>query len=134
MKHGFAIIAVVIISFISFISFSKPVLAEEKEDPLECAVLPQEICDTAKTKSSGDVSGTGAWKLLIWVLNILISHAGLVAVGAVIFAGILYSSAQGSSEQVAKAKKIILNTVIGVVAFSFMYLGLNWLIPGGVFN
>jgi len=64
----------------------------------------------------------------------MIALVGLAAIGSMIFAGILYSSAQGNSEQVMRAKKIILNTVIGIIAFSLMYLGLNWLIPGGVFN
>ena len=132
MKHGFAIIAMVIVSTVGFVSFATPVFAEDKG--LECAVLPKEICDAAKTDSKGGVSGTGVWKLLIWVLNIMVALVGLVAIGAIIFAGILYSSYQGNSEQIAKAKKMILNTVIGVIAFGFMYLGLNWLIPGGVFN
>ena len=117
MKHGFAIIAMVIVSTVGFVSFATPVFAEDKG--LECAVLPKEICDAAKTDSKGGVSGTGVWKLLIWVLNIMVALVGLVAIGAIIF---------------AKAKKMILNTVIGVIAFGFMYLGLNWLIPGGVFN
>lgn len=121
-----------VVSLAGFVSFATPAFAEEKS--LECAVLPKEICDAAKTGSKDGVSGTGVWKLLIWVLNIMIALVGLAAIGAMIFAGILYSSAQGSSEQVMRAKKIILNTVIGIIAFSLMYLGLNWLIPGGVFN
>lgn len=133
MKHRFAIIAIAAVSLVGFVSFATPAFAEE-EKGLECAVLPKEICDAAKTGSKDGISGTGVWKLLIWVLNIMIALVGLAAIGSMIFAGILYSSAQGNSEQVMRAKKIILNTVIGIIAFSLMYLGLNWLIPGGVFN
>ena len=102
---------------------------------LECAALPKSICDAADQKSGGsDVSNTAIWKLLIWVLNIMIALVGLAATGAVIYAGILYSSAGGSADTITKAKKIIMNTVIGIVAFGLMYLGLNWLIPGGIFT
>lgn len=101
---------------------------------LECAALPKSICDAAEGKSGEGVSNTAIWKLLIWVLNIMIALVGLAATGAIIYAGILYSSAGGSAEMVAKAKKIIMNTVIGIVAFALMYLGLNWLIPGGIFT
>ena len=102
---------------------------------LECAALPKSICDAADQKSGGsDVSNTAIWKLLIWVLNIMIALVGLAATGAIIYAGILYSSAGGNADMIAKAKKIIMNTVIGIVAFGLMYLGLNWLIPGGIFT
>ena len=127
MKHKALItLAVIIIGIVSSAS-TVPVFAG-----VDCAVLPQEICDA--TAGSSDVTSTGIWKLLIWVLNILVGFVGLLAIASIIYAGVLYSSSQRNSEQIAKAKKMILNTVIGVIAFGFMYLGLNWLIPGGVFN
>lgn len=102
---------------------------------LECAALPKSICDAADQKAgSSDVSNTAIWKLLLWTLNIMIALVGLAATGAIIYAGILYSSAGGNADMIAKAKKIIMNTVIGIVAFALMYLGLNWLIPGGIFT
>ena len=111
------------------------ILAPFTARALECAALPKSICDAADQKAGGsDVSNTAIWKLLIWVLNIMIALVGLAATGAIIYAGILYSSAGGNADMIAKAKKMILNAVIGVIAFGFMYLGLNWLIPGGVFN
>jgi protein-tyrosine phosphatase len=59
---------------------------------------------------------------------------GIAAVGALIYAGIMYSSAGGESSQVQKAKTVIKDTVIGIVAFSFMIIILNFVIPGGVFG
>ena len=111
------------------------ILAPFTARALECAALPKSICDAADKKAgSSDVSNTAIWKLLIWVLNIMIALVGLAATGATIYAGILYSSAGGNADMIAKAKKIIMNTVIGIVAFALMYLGLNWLIPGGIFT
>ena len=51
-----------------------------------------------------------------------------------IYAGILYAAASGNSSQVAKAKELIANTVIGLVLFAGMALLLNYLIPGGLFS
>ena len=50
------------------------------------------------------------------------------------WAGILYASGDANSNRVAQAKTIMTNTIIGIIAFGLMYLGLNWLIPGGVFD
>jgi hypothetical protein len=55
-------------------------------------------------------------------------------VGALIYAGIMYASASGQSAQITKAKTIITDVVIGLVAYGFMAIILNWLIPGGIFG
>ena len=99
-----------------------------------CSILPQSICDAATSQpgKGGDVSNTGVFMLLVWGINILTAGVGLVAVGVLVYAGIMYSSAGGSNEQVSKAKGMITNVVIGLVAYGLMYFALNWLIPGGV--
>ena len=102
--------------------------AEDEE--LTCSVLPQSICKNAEQGGTD----SGIWRLIIWVLNIMIALVGLAATGSVIYAGVLYSSAGGNSENIAKAKTIIVNTAIGIVAFGLMYVALNWLVPGGIFN
>jgi ABC-type maltose transport system permease subunit len=71
-------------------------------------------------------------------LNILINLvAGIVGVGAVlmvIWAGIQYTTARDNAQAVAAAKQKIINVVIGIAAFIFLYAFLNWLVPGGVFK
>lgn len=96
-----------------------------------CAILPID-CNASGQATNGDVSKTGVFQILVWVINILTVGVGMVAVGVVVYAGILYTSAGGSNEQVAKAKSMITNMVIGVIAYALMYFALNWLIPGGV--
>jgi len=70
-------------------------------------------------------------------LNVLINIvAGVIGVGAVlmlIVAGIQYITSRDNAQGVADAKKKIINVVIGLAAFVFLYAFLNWLIPGGVF-
>ena len=101
-----------------------------EDTAIECSVLPKPIC--AKATEGG--SDGGIWLLIIWVLNIMIALVGIAATGSVVYAGILYSSAGSNSERISKAKTIIINTAIGIVAFGLMYVALNWLVPGGVFN
>lgn len=98
---------------------------------LECAILPKSICGAAETKTT-DVKKTGIYLFLIWVLNIMTAGVGVAAVGALIYAGVLYASAGGGSEQIVKSKKIITDVVIGIVAYALMFLVINWLVPGGV--
>ena len=98
---------------------------------LECAILPKDICGSATTKDK-DVKNTGVFKILVWVLNIMTAGVGIAAVGALVYAGILYAGAGGGSDQIVKSKKIITDVVIGIVAYALMFLVINWLVPGGV--
>ena len=72
--------------------------------------------------------------ILILVINVLSVGVGIAAVGGLIYASILYSSAGGGQEQVKKARDMIRNIVIGLVLFGLMYSFLQYLIPGGVFS
>lgn len=120
---------------VGFFAVTSLFLLTSPAQALDCAVLPKSICDTANNSASGgDVTNTGIFKLLEFVLGLMTAGVGIVAVGAIIYAGILYTSAGDSQQQVTQAKDVIKNTAIGLIAFGFMFLILNWLIPGGVFK
>lgn len=102
---------------------------------LQCSTLPSNICNSAKKEAvDGKVQGTGVYELLKFVLKLLTAGIGIVAVGSVVYAGILYASAGDNQQQVQNAKNNIKNVAIGIVAFGLMFIALNWLIPGGVFG
>jgi hypothetical protein len=102
---------------------------------LQCSILPSNICNSAKNEATGGkVQGTGVYELLKFVLQILTAGIGIVAVGSIVYAGILYASAGDNQQQVQNAKNNIKNVAIGIVAFGLMFIALNWLIPGGVFG
>ena len=86
-----------------------------------CAILPKELCDSAKSegtdKATGDVSKTGIFKLLTLVF---------------VYAGILYSSAGSDSNKVTQAKNLIAETAVGLLVYAVLFFVLNWLIPGGI--
>lgn len=81
-----------------------------------------------------DIADTGAWGILLLAINILTAGIGVVALGGIVYASIMYISSGGNPEQVKKAMGIISNIVIGVVAYAGMYALLNFLVPGGLFN
>ncbi|MEO6727578.1 MAG: endonuclease/exonuclease/phosphatase family protein [Candidatus Saccharimonas sp.] len=93
-------------------------------------------CDGAKsgTDAAKDSANNPIISVLTFVMQILTGAVGIAAVGALIYAGILYSAASGESAQVQKAKTLIKDTVIGIVCYAGMILILNFVIPGGVFG
>lgn len=111
------------------------VVAVEPSAALKCAILPDDgpdsICGSA---GEGDLESSGVWKLLLLGLNILTAGVGVVAVGAIAYAGFLYTTAQSNAEQTKKALEMIRNTAIGLLLFAFMFAIINFLVPGGVFG
>lgn len=106
-------------------------IATQSAYAVDCSILPKSICDSADNKSESD---SAIMQILKLVLTILTGMVGVAAVGGVIYAGIMYSSASGDAAQVKKAKQIIIDVVIGILAYGLMFIVLNWLIPGGVFG
>jgi hypothetical protein len=97
-----------------------------------CVILTAFCSDSVLKDANSGTSNNAIMKLLKWAIGILTVLVGIVAVGAIVFAGILYSSASGNAGQVEKAKSLIFNTVIGLVAYGLMFFVVNWLVPGGV--
>jgi len=93
-------------------------------------------CDAAKsgTEAAKDSANNPIIAVLTFVMQILTGAVGIAAVGALIYAGILYSAAGGEAGQVQKAKTLIKDTVIGIICYAGMILILNFVIPGGVFG
>ncbi len=73
-------------------------------------------------------------KWINWGINLVAGVVGVGAVLMIIWAGIQYTTARDNAQAVAAAKQKIINVVIGIAAFIFLYAFLNWLVPGGVFK
>lgn len=71
-------------------------------------------------------------------LNIIVGFlsglVGVVVVGTIIMGGIQYAAAGDKADAVSAAKKRIINGVIALVTFLFVFAFLQWLIPGGIFS
>lgn len=67
-------------------------------------------------------------------INLLTAFAGIAITGAVIFAGIEYSTAGGNPQAAAKAKGRITNALIALLCLVFLFAFFQWLVPGGIFG
>lgn len=65
-------------------------------------------------------------------INLLAALVGIFAVISIVVAGIQYSSSGGEPAKASAAKMRIRNTIIALVAFALLWLGLNFAIPGGL--
>lgn len=81
-----------------------------------------------------DGDGSGVYELLLIILNILTAGVGVLGVLGLVISGITYLTARDNEQQVAKAKNRILQIVIGLAVYAVLYLGLQFIIPGGIFG
>ncbi len=68
------------------------------------------------------------------IVNVLSGLVGVVVVGTIILGGIQFATAGDKAEAVSAAKKRIVNGVLALVVFLFIFAFLQWLIPGGIFS
>lgn len=106
-------------------------------DSLECgkaktSIIGGNIC--SGVKEGGNAEDSAIWKVLLLVLNIMTAGVGILGVGGIVYGSIMYASAGDKADQTKKAIGIITNVVIGIIAYALMYLFLNFLIPGGIFQ
>lgn len=66
-------------------------------------------------------------------INFMTGLVGVVVVVVIIWAGIEYSSSGGDPNRTAGAKKRIINAIIALVSFIFLWAFLQWLVPGSPF-
>ena len=68
------------------------------------------------------------------IIRFLSYGVGLVLAASLIYAGIMYSTSSGNPENTQAAKKRILNTMIGLIFYIFIFAIIQYLVPGGLFN
>ena len=128
MKIKQTILILALIFGISGLLVSRTVYAD-------CGGVETTVINCEQSGGDGkDVKNTGIWGILLIAINILTAGIGVAAIGGIVYGSILYASAGGGPEQVKKAKEIIVNVVIGLVAYALMYAFLNFIIPGGLFT
>lgn len=66
------------------------------------------------------------------IINVLSALVGIIAVIMLTVWGIQYTASRDNPQMVASARLHILQTVLAVVMYLFVYAFLQWLIPGGL--
>jgi hypothetical protein len=128
IKQKIAVCLVIVSSVVLGTLASPIVLAAE------CGGAETSIISCPQNNDGTDPKNNGVWGVLLIALNILTAGVGIAAVGGIVYGSILYASAGASAEQTKKAIEIIKNVVIGLVAYGLMYMVLNFVIPGGIFE
>lgn len=82
-----------------------------RKNPDDCSVI---------IKFNGDgANPNDIWLVLLGVIDILLYLGGVVAVGYLIYGGVLYMVSQGEPDKTNSAKTVMLNAVIGLVIVLF---------------
>ena len=133
-------------AFQSVFSLNYTFAKEIIEDSNGNSVSPSDLKSKSDSNSNSDSKNTppadaktailpSDWKIediLNMVLVVVTTGVGIAAVGSIVFAGILYITARDNAAQVSKAKTMITNTIIGIIAYILMWAFLEWIIPGGI--
>jgi hypothetical protein len=72
-------------------------------------------CTIRDFKVLGGTAGSDFVLIALALVDNLLRIAGLVAIGYIIYGGVLYITSQGSPDQTGKAQNTILNALIGLV-------------------
>ncbi len=66
-------------------------------------------------------------------INTLTAAIGIIVTVVIIWAGIEYASSGGDPGRAAQARKRILNAILALIMFVFLWALLQWLVPGSPF-
>jgi len=67
-------------------------------------------------------------------INLLSVLVGLLAIASIIIGGIQYTMSEGDPQKAGRAKNRITSTIVALVIYFFLYAGLQFVVPGGVFR
>lgn len=89
----------------------------------------QTNCTKEKAKT---VEENPMYVWLIGIIRFLSAGVGIAVVGGIVWGGIMYAAGRDNPGQTQRATAIIVNALIGLLLYIFMFAILNFLIPGGI--
>ena len=81
-----------------------------------------------------DNNGCGIYGTIAYIVDVLTFGIGIVATISIVYSGIIILTAKGSPDRVTKAKRRLMEIVIGLALYAAFYAILGFLLPGGQFN
>jgi len=102
--------------------------ANAPKEPAGCAGIDTSIikCDNK--------GGNPVVSLVLQVINFMAVGVGIAVVGGIIWGGMRYASSNGDASKAKQGVTTIVNAVVGLLLFIFMYAFFNYLVPGGLFG
>lgn len=78
-------------------------------------------------------TGNPAIDLMFAILRFMVAGVGVVVIASVIVGGIQYITAQGEPQKQAAARGRVVNALLALLFYLFIFAILQWLVPGGIF-
>ena len=100
------------------------------------AFAKQDCVDVSMLNLSGgdqycdDGNGQGVMDILKLIVNVLSVIIGALGIVGIVIVGIQYMSSGGNEEKMRKAKRRMVEIVLGLVAYALVYVLLRFLAPG----
>ena len=97
--------------------------------------LAPTCADTTKTSFMWNSSGCATTgDLISQILKILALLVGIAVVIGIAWGGMLYATSDGNAGKAQQGVTIIVNAIIGLLLFIFMFALTNFLVPGGILS
>jgi len=85
-------------------------------------------------QNNTDLQTNPIYTVLLIGIQFLSAGVGIAVVGGIVWGGIMYLTSRENAGQTQKAISIIINSLIALLLYIFMFAILNFLIPGGIFS
>ncbi len=89
-------------------------------------------CGGVDAKGGG--SNNPIFRILLTIIAWLTAGVMVAVIGGIVYGGFLYITAQDNASQTQKGITVIVDSMIGLIAFGLMWAILNFIIPGGIYN
>lgn len=103
--------------------------------PMHAGALPVTVAQQKQVQvcnSPTDACSSFVTKYINPFIKLLTAVVGIGAALSLVIAGIQYSQSADDPSKVSKAKDRIVQTIIGLLAYIFLFAFLNYIIPGGL--
>jgi hypothetical protein len=114
------IFAVVFLMFLLGPVFLNPVLALTRDEMGLGYVESLGLADPGDNKDPKEMA--------VEIISYLITFLGIIAVGIILYGGFIWMTAAGNDDRLAKAKKIIVAGVIGLIIILAAYAIVNFIV------
>jgi hypothetical protein len=133
-------LAILLVGLLTLIALSSPALTSaaspcQTPNATQAQLKTAKCCDTNNPNSTtlnNCIRGNGIFKDVSAIIDVLAAGVGIVVTGSIIWGGVQYTIAGNNANTVSAAKKRILDSLVALFIFFFMFAFLEWIVPGGI--
>ena len=129
-----AALASLTLSLIGGLSVAVPVGAQV--DEILTSPQLEDIAQFSYKEGRGTEPTRSIQDIIVLIINTILGLLGVIFLVIIIYAGFLWMTAGGNDEQVGKAKKLLINSIIGIIiivaAYAISYFVLHAILPNQI--